>query len=224
VTEWPIVELRQYTCRAGRRDELITLFEREFIAPQDAVGAQVLGLFRDLDDPDRFVWLRGFKDMPARAEALNAFYAGPVWQAHRDAANATMLDSDNVLLLRSAEASEAPGDARGDVVAFIHYLDDASTQPFAAFFETHLRPLIEADSAAILKTFVSETSPNSFPRLPIREHDRVFVWLARSGPGFLDRWRRRSGWRDAAGEALLPAFMRKPEMLRLQPTARSPMR
>ena len=43
---------------------------------------EVIGQFRDLDDPDRFVWLRGFPDMrPARA-SLAAFYGGPVWKAH----------------------------------------------------------------------------------------------------------------------------------------------
>ena len=31
---------------------------------------------------------------------LAAFYDGPVWRAHRDEANATMIDSDDVLLLR----------------------------------------------------------------------------------------------------------------------------
>ena len=37
-----------------------------------------------------------------RAQGLAAFYGGPVWQAHRDAANATMVDSDDVFLLRPA--------------------------------------------------------------------------------------------------------------------------
>src|SRR5687767_12939349 len=96
----PILELRMYTLHPGRRDELIRLFEREFIEPQEAVGMQVIGQFYDLDDPNRFIWLRGFNDMSARAEFLKAFYGGPVWKAHRDAANATMIDSDNVLLLR----------------------------------------------------------------------------------------------------------------------------
>jgi hypothetical protein len=56
-----------------------------------------LGAFRDVDDPDSFVWLRGFADMPARGEGLQAFYGGPVWAKHSDAANATIIDSDNVL-------------------------------------------------------------------------------------------------------------------------------
>src|SRR4051812_33116250 len=119
----PIVELRQYTCHKGGRDKLIALFEREFIAPQDALGARVIGIFRDEDDPDRFVWLRGFDSMAARKTALTAFYGGPVWKAHRDTANATMLDSDNVLLLHPAGAGGgfAPdvGGEAGDLIAFV---------------------------------------------------------------------------------------------------------
>ena len=96
----PVVELRQYTLRPGRREALIKLFERDLLEPQEQLGMRVLGQFRDLDRPDRSVWLRGFPDMDARASALTAFYDGPVWAEHRDAANATMLDSDDVLLLR----------------------------------------------------------------------------------------------------------------------------
>ena len=92
-----VVELRQYTLHPGRREELITLFEREFIHTQQALGLHVLGIFRDADDADRFVWLRGFANMAARRAALEAFYGGPVWQRHRNAANATMIDSDDVL-------------------------------------------------------------------------------------------------------------------------------
>jgi hypothetical protein len=69
----PILELRQYTLHPGRRDDLIELFDREFVETQEAVGIQVIGQFRDLDKPDRFVWLRGFNDMPGRAQSLTAF-------------------------------------------------------------------------------------------------------------------------------------------------------
>ena len=101
---WPVVELRQYTLHPGRRDDLVELFEREFVETQEACGMRLFGQFRDLDDTDRFVWLRGFAGMDARAAALGAFYGGPVWKAHRDAANATMIDSDDVLLLRPLRA------------------------------------------------------------------------------------------------------------------------
>jgi NIPSNAP protein len=98
----PIMELRQYTLHPGQRDVLIELFERAFIEAQEAVGATVIGQFRELEDPNRFVWLRGFPDMEKRLAALQAFYGGPVWQEYRDVANATLVDSDNVLLLRPA--------------------------------------------------------------------------------------------------------------------------
>ena len=97
-----VVELRQYTLKPGRRDELIELFEREFVETQEAEGIDLIGTFRDADNPDRFVWLRGFADMESRARALAAFYGGPAWKANRDAANDTMIDSDNVLLLKPA--------------------------------------------------------------------------------------------------------------------------
>jgi hypothetical protein len=227
------MELRQYTLHAGRRDELIELFDREFVEPQDALGARVIGQFRDLDDPDRFVWLRGFSDMEARRRALEAFYGGPVWQAHRNAANATMLDSDNVLLLKPAAPGGGfelgpRGAARSGAVvtAALHYLTDEQVAPFAAFFESHMRPTIEADGAPVLASFVTETAANTFPRLPVRTADRVFVWFSRFDDAtaeaiFRQRHRARAGWRDAAPETLLPAFARKPEVLRLSPTARS---
>jgi hypothetical protein len=223
-----VLELRQYTCHPGGRDRLISLFEREFIAPQEALGAHVLGTFRDRDDPDRFVWLRGFASFEARPQALTSFYGGPVWAANRNAANATMLDSDNVLLLKPATAGAGLRTGRagsGEILAFIHYLDDGQSAPFAAYFAS-LRPLIEADGGEILGAYVSEARPNNFPRLPVREREHVFVWLVRPRDGsavFLDRRRARTGWREAAVEALLPAFMRKPETLRLDATSASPL-
>src|SRR5262245_38824140 len=95
-----VVELRQYTLHPGKRDVLLGLFDRYFVEGQEEQGMRIIGQFRSLDHPDRFVWLRSFADMPARATALNGFYFGPIWQSHREAANATMVDSDNVLLLK----------------------------------------------------------------------------------------------------------------------------
>jgi hypothetical protein len=100
---FPIVELRQYTLHDGKRDALIDLFEREFVESQEALGMKVIGTFTDIDRPNRFVWLRGFRDMDSRLAGLSAFYGGPVWQAHRSEANATMVDSDNVLLLHAPD-------------------------------------------------------------------------------------------------------------------------
>ena len=98
----PVVELRQYDLVPGTRETLIDIFDSHLVEGQEAEGMAVIGQFRDLDNPDSFVWLRGFADMAARKRALTGFYSGPVWLANRDAANATMLRFDNVLLLRPA--------------------------------------------------------------------------------------------------------------------------
>lgn len=76
VSYCPVVELRQYTLHPGQRDVLVELFERAFIEAQETVGATIIGQFRDLEDPNRFVWLRGFPDMDKRLTALQAFYGG----------------------------------------------------------------------------------------------------------------------------------------------------
>ena len=142
----PIVELRQYTLHPGQRDVLIEFFDREFVESQEALGMKVIGQFRDLDNPNRFVWLRGFQDMPSRAQALKDFYGGPVWKAHREAANATMIDSDNVLLLHPATPTSAfsfgnkersPVTAKETrtelVVATIYYFDAPVDAAFVQF-------------------------------------------------------------------------------------------
>ena len=50
-----IVELRQYTLYSGHRNVLIELFNREFVESQEALGMKIIGQFRELDNPNRFV-------------------------------------------------------------------------------------------------------------------------------------------------------------------------
>ena len=223
-----LIELRQYTLRGGRRDELIELFHAEFLEPQAAAGGPVLGTFRDLDDPDRFVWLRGFAGMDQRKAALEAFYGGPAWRAHRGAANATMVDSDNVCLLRPRPGGRALESLRADRAGVLrlslHDLRGVMPYAFASFFDAAMGPLIKAAGGSIATELVTEDAFNSFPKLPVREDERLFVWAAwfedaDAEARFARRLSAQTGWRDDAPEAVLPALMRKPEILRLRPAA-----
>ncbi len=238
----PIVELRRYRLHPGQREVLIELFDRAFVEPQEQAGMRIIGQFRDLDAPDTFTWLRGFPDMPRRAASLAAFYDGPVWRANRDRANATMVDSDDVLLLRPARPSSAftpaasrpppgadDGRHRGVVEATILHLA-ASADPSGILprFEREVMPVVAAAGGTLLGYFVTEPGANTFPRLPIREGEQVLVWFV----GFPDPDRvacggaawaggTAAGMAEAERPAGLAGLRRAPQVLRLTPTARS---
>jgi NIPSNAP len=237
----PVVELRQYTLVPRGRDMLISLFERHFIEGQEATGMTVIGQFRDLNNPDRFVWLRGFADMVSRARQLEEFYGGPIWKKYREAANATMIDSDNVLLLRPARTNSgfdlenlkrpphgSKEDSNGLVVATIYHLSGKTRADFLRFFECNLQPKLTLPDGSILATLISENHPNTFPALPVREGVNIFV----SFTHFADR---RSYEQHAAifthsisgngvAQKLSMLIKGRAEVLLLAPTSRSLLR
>jgi quinol monooxygenase YgiN len=225
-----IVELRRYGLRPRARDTLIELFDRELVETQEAVGMRVLGQFRDLDDPDSFVWLRGFADMGSRRRALERFYSGPVWKEHARAANATMLDVDNVLLLRPLSGRELATDGRappgssdsppGLVVVTI--FTPAEPSAFPELFAREVEPMLREAGVPVLATLVTEHSPNDYPALPVREDADVFVWLSLFADEADHESRAAELERVTAG--LAPHLDGPAEVLRLRPTARSLIR
>ena len=222
-----VYELRQYKQNPGMRDALIELFEAQFIESQDCVGSYVLGQFRDLANPNRFVWIRGFTDMDARTCALDAFYTSARWLAHRPAANATIADHTDVLLLRPAgpglgfrfdprrrpppEAAEKPG---GLLVATIAHLGAPPTPDVAAA----ALGIAQDGRGICLAQLVTEPSPNGYPRLEIREDANVTVALAAySGCESYER-------AVAETPAAAPPGVARVERLLLAPTRRSYLR
>jgi len=227
-----VVELRRYEFRAGQRDTFIDLFERELIEPQEDTGMRVLGQFTDIDDPDSFVWVRGFQDMETRRQSLTVFYGGPVWRTHREAANATMLDSDNVLLLEPARDDSGlnllrlrPGlgartSDRGAVVAGVHYLEPGAQFPARDVFERQAVPMSATVSGSLLAYFLSHPAQNDYPALPVRD-ENVLVWLVgfRNFDHLEDAWGHIGYIHRLVGERV--AANQPAELLRLVPTTRS---
>ncbi|MER9326996.1 NIPSNAP family protein [Mesorhizobium sp. M0488] len=239
----PVVELRQYTLKPGKRDTLIDIFDSRLIEGQEQAGMTIIGQFRDMDRPDMFVWLRGFDSMAARKDALTTFYGGPVWAAHRDAANATMIDSDDVLLLKPAwpgagfdlsgaeRASLAAGEkpirnrALADIVVIrIHHLRPGAETDLTGRFKAEA-PMMTAPGVRLLAAFVTEHAENSFPRLPVRADENVFVSVtsfesaeahARHETALADSPAWQGFW-----QAAQPDLTKPTETLRLSPTSRS---
>lgn len=228
-----VTELRQYTLVPGARRTLLDVFETHLVEPQEDVGMRVGGTFVDRDEPDRFVWFRGFSDMAGRREGLEAFYGGPVWAEHADTANATMLDSDDVLLLRMTDPAHPPGtpsrarppvgaDVPGEEWVVVEVWQHPSDDELGGRLATTAHAAIEAALGTPVATWRTEPAPNDFPRLPVRP-ETVFVWAA-TFPDEASYAAARSRLEAAADHGELSAIAAQVDRLqhlRLQPTPRS---
>ncbi len=229
------VELRRYRMKPGRRDDLIELFEEHFIESQEACGMFPIGHYRDLDDDDAFTWLRGFPRFEERAAALEAFYVNSeVWRANRDAANDTMIDSDNVLLLRPARErsgfdvsglirpqASAREESQRLLWLCIVMLAMPVSEATVTSFEREALPLL-TNAAERVSYFVTEQRNNEFPRLPVREGEYAFVasGMCRTVAG-VERCK------DIVNERFISSLVERSiniELLRLRPARRSLLR
>ncbi len=94
-------------------------------------------------------------------------------------------------------------------------------ESFVASFETHIVPVLRAVGGALLGYYVTEPTANTFPQLPVREGEHVFVWIA----SFADE-DAYAGYQIALTAAPdLKGWLSGPaEVLELAPTRRSLMR
>jgi hypothetical protein len=235
-----VVDLRQYTVYPGRRDDLVRVFDEAFVEGQEAHGMHLVGQFRDLDDPDRFVWIRGFRDLPAREAALKGFYYGPLWKERGAEANVTMKDSDNALLLKPIALGDAypePATERppigateiaSSVVAGAVYHRGSADDGFGEYFADRIAPALVATGATLAATFETLVAENNFPALPLRD-EVVLAWFAvfPSDAAYAEH-RRLLGTSPAWQNKILPEIICRsvaaPQHLRLRPTARSQLR
>ncbi len=239
----PVVELRQYTLKPEGRETLIRVFDAHFIEGQERTGMNVIGQFRDRSDANRFVWFRGFSDMETRRQALSDFYSGPVWKEYGPEANETMIDSDDVLLLKPVGARRgfafdprlrpprsAPDDAPDVVAATIYPLGATVTSTQVESAASALEAAFAEAGATLLALLVTEHAANTFPRLPVREDANVLVSVA-SYPDeeeygrSMNRLKTLPIWKERVErelEALGGGL--SPDCLLLQPTSRSFLR
>jgi hypothetical protein len=88
-----------------------------------------------------------------------------------------------------------------------------------------IAPKLEDAGARVLGYYVTETSINNFPRLPVRDGEHVFVWFA----SFADdaAYARHQAQLDASPSwhdgyaSWREGLIAPPEVLRLAPTTRS---
>src|SRR3569623_499643 len=186
--EFPVVELRRYHTSPGGRARFASYFDAYFPEAFEQLGAMVFGQFANRDDATAFTWLRGYKDISARAIVCANFYYGPLWKEHRTKVNAILPDSDNALLLHplapqngvtllpAVDPFDEPKGAQGIVVTQVFAIRKGQEEAFAtkaqtAFAAYRLDGVREAGVLATLDV------PNNFPQLPIVSDGPYLVWL-----------------------------------------------
>ena len=89
-----------------------------------------------------------------------------------------------------------------------------------------MKPAVIGSGATVVAYFVTEHSENTFPALPVREGENVFVWFARFNDApayerYLAALTQSPRWRDEISKELARRFKRAPEILKLSTTTRS---
>lgn len=97
-----IVEVRSYRIKPGHRAEFIELFETRAVPAMREYGMKVVGPLLDVENPNKFVFLRSFPSMEERDRMKDAFYEGPVWKNELEAIAMPMLDSYDVILCETS--------------------------------------------------------------------------------------------------------------------------
>ncbi len=97
-----IVEVRSYRIKPGRRAEFIEFFLARAVPALRSHGMKVLGPLLDVENPNKFVWLRAFPSLDERDRMKEAFYEGELWKNELESIAMPMLDSYDVILCETS--------------------------------------------------------------------------------------------------------------------------
>jgi len=93
-----IVEVRSYRVTPGKRDEFLRTFETRSIPALQAHGMKIVGPMVDVENPNKFVFLRGFPSMEELHRMKNDYYGGKIWKEELEHILMPMLESYDVIL------------------------------------------------------------------------------------------------------------------------------
>ena len=236
LTDFQVIEFRRYAIKESEREHFAEYFESYFPEAFQQMGAIAFGQFFERKNPVGFTWMRGFKNMDARAVINAGFYYGPLWREHASTMNSLMVDSDNVLLLRplspdrgipvlpSVDPVKEGKGAQGVVVAQIFAVKSNNVDAFAQQAEATFAGY-RAAGAREAGVLVTLDAPNNFPQLPVRTDGSYLVWV-----GIVkDNKTLETRFTPLAERSLQPlsatGLLRSaPELVILDPTRRSRLR
>jgi hypothetical protein len=230
-----IFEFRRYRTKHGQRARFAEYFDTFLPEAYEQEWVIILGSFLDCDDPDGFVWIRGFRDTFQRGYSCSEFFFGPVWREHRARMVDLVDDGKNILLLTSDEGGrdvtvppavdpvlERDTDrgrvfaqvfsvAEGRIGDFLHAAHDT----FASYRSMGIREV------ALLSSF---GGANTFPQHAVRTDGPHVVWLGMTNDPSFDSKIRAAVSAEGERWASSNLVRGPPELLVLEPTRRSRLR
>jgi hypothetical protein len=99
-----IVEVRAYEIKPGHREEFINFFETRAVPALRKHGMKILGPLLDLENPNKFVFLRSFPSLEERERMKNDFYEGPLWKNELEAIAMPLIESYDVILCETSSS------------------------------------------------------------------------------------------------------------------------
>ena len=108
-----IVEVRSYRIKPGRREEFIEFFETRAVPALRSYGMQVIGPLLDVENPNKFVWLRSFPSMEDRERMREAFYGSELWKNELEEIAMPLLESYDVVLCETSHGYVCDGTWEG---------------------------------------------------------------------------------------------------------------
>ena len=186
-----VLELRNYLLRPNSLGKFAGLFNERFVQPMTELGGYTYGQFTLRGVADRFVWMRGYHDVPSRVNFLNDFYVkSEVWRTNRTAANALIVNSDNVYLLRPFNPEEDLGkpaqgisgtelDFGTGVVVVDLFVCNACRDQAVTLLRKEYLPFLGTIGVRQVTLWISEMTENEFPRLPAFQNKDLLVTITK---------------------------------------------
>lgn len=97
-----IVEVRTYHLKEGCRAEFVSIFQSRSVPMHAEIGMKIVGPLLDIENPDVFVFLRGFPSLEERDRMKSLFYDGDIWKNELEAILMPMIESYSVVLTEAA--------------------------------------------------------------------------------------------------------------------------
>jgi len=102
-----LVELREYEIAEGAMADFVKVFDEEVVPYQTSKGIVFLGSYVSEENPNTFIWLRGFKDQAELDRIYKAIYESEHWLTVIKPKVADILLKKKGTLIRPTSAGQA---------------------------------------------------------------------------------------------------------------------